>query len=114
MPCLLNLKMAAMKGVRQILRTQIGIENMLFLDSIIEDKSFLAQPISNMLLTLTFIADEIDDTVISEIERSFGAFVMIDRYAVAGLTLDDVRLAIWRAILSEKMLDPTNMKTIPA
>jgi hypothetical protein len=39
---------------------------------------------------------------------------MIDRYAVAGLTLDDVRLAIWRAILSEKMLDPTNMKTIPA
>ena len=105
---------AAMKGVRQILRTQMGVESMLFLDSIIEDKSFLAQPISNMLLTLTFIADEIDDTVISEIERSFGAFVMIDRYAVAGLTLDDVRLAIWRAILSEKMLDPTNMKTIPA
>jgi hypothetical protein len=103
--------LAAMKGVRQILRTQMGIENMLFLDSIIEDRSFLAQPISNMLLTLTFVHDEIDNTVVSEIERSFGDFVMVDSYAVAGLTLDDVRLAIWRAILSENMLNPHSMTT---
>jgi hypothetical protein len=89
----------------------MGIENMLFLDSIIEDRSFLAQPISNMLLTLTFVHDEIDNTVVSEIERSFGDFVMVDSYAVAGLTLDDVRLAIWRAILSENMLNPHSMTT---
>lgn len=95
---------AAMKGARQVLRAHIDVENMLFLDSIIEDKSFLAQPISNMLLTLAFVADEIDDALIAKIQSSYGAFVSIDSYPVANLTLDDVRLAIWRAIISDRML----------
>lgn len=97
----------AMKNIHRLLRRYMDVENIIYLDSIIEDKSFLAQPVSNMLLTLAFVTDEIDDRILHEIENSYADVVKTDRYKVSGLTLDELRLAIWRLILSDKMLAGT-------
>lgn len=102
-----SVSVSAMKNIHHLLRRYMDVDNIIYLDRIIEDKSFLAQPVGNILLTLAFVTDEIDDSIIQEIENLYLDIIKVDRYRVSRLTLDEVRLAIWRLILSDKMLAPT-------
>jgi hypothetical protein len=96
--------MKALERAKLAARTITPVENLLLLSEIIEDRSFLGKPVSDMVLFMAFLDTEEE---VSRMRKAIGEdehFLRIRVLDVNNLDLEKVRIEIWRTVLSDKLL----------
>lgn len=97
--------MRALDQAKQSARRITQVENLLLLSEIIEDRSFLGKPVSELALFMIFLdSNEEADQIKSEIGDDKQNLI-IRTLDVHNLDLEKVRIEIWRTILSYKLID---------
>ncbi len=102
------ISMKALEQAKLSARKITAVENLLLLSEIIEDRSFLGKPISEMVLFMAFLDS---DEEASQIRQEIGQgeqHLRIRIIDVHNLDLEKVRIEIWKTVLSDKLLDNTN------
>lgn len=98
------LSMKAIEAARRSIQKITRVENLIMLSEVVEDRSFLARPISNIVLFLAFVDSDKEASLMLETIDVNDPNLQISLLDINGLDLEGVRIEIWRAMLADKLM----------
>jgi adenylate cyclase len=96
--------MKAIDEARRSVQKVTRVENLIMLSEVIEDRSFLGRPISNMVLFLVFADGDEEASKILETMDVHNENLQVSLLNISGLDLEAVRVEIWKSMVAGKLM----------
>jgi len=96
--------MKAIDEARRSVQKVTRVENLIMLSEVIEDRSFLGRPISNMVLFLVFADGDEEASKILETIDVHNENLQVSLLNISGLDLEAVRVEIWKSMVAGKLM----------